>query len=312
MVLCSDVNSQKCLRKESQLWIGLFKFLQAPYYGSSLSSALQFVYNINKERNEYTKILFVLTDGLAEKKEQIYISKQLHYCNQIDMNIIGVGIGPYPIGIENIFEKIIYTIDPSNLLLGLSGFFDQIHTNTSEKMIGYEYQAKMSEFQNIIKKLSKNKEIYFNNLIKELKKIEVNYTTFEFFNKPVPLENHFKSLNEAINPVENENTLMIKENYLKNKKILIIMLWSYDLNPSKENEKVKPENLFRSGKINTYLKNKKDGKNSICVESAVDIFGLEIYVVLDYENAIKELTKKNENNKCDYNIIWVMCGPQRQ
>ena len=310
-ILCSDVDSQKCLRKESPIWIGLFKFLQTPFYGSSLSSALNFVYNINKERNEYTKILFVLTDGLSEKNEQIYISKQIHYCNQLDMNIIGIGIGPYPIGIENIFEKIIYTIDPSNLLLGLSGFFEQIHTNTSEKMIGFEYQAKMSEFQEIIKKLSKNKDFYFNNLIKELKKIEVNYTTFEFFNKPVPLENHFKSLNEAINPVENENTLMLKENYLKNKKILIVMLWSYDLNPSKENEKVKPENLFRSGKINTYLKNKKDGKNTICVESAVDIFGLEIYVVLDYENAIKELTRKNENNNCDYNIVWVMCGPQK-
>ena len=311
IILCSDVDSQKCLRKESPLWIGLFKYLQAPYYGSCLSSALNFVYNINKERNEYTKILFVLTDGLAEKNEQIYVSKIIHYCNQLNMNIIGIGIGSYPIGIENIFEKIIYTIDPSNLLLGISGFFEQIHSSTSEKMIGFEYQAKMSEIQDIIKKLSKNKEIYFNNLIKELKKIEVNYTTFDFFNKPVPLEKHFSNLNQAVNPEENENTLMIKENYLKDKKILIVMLWTYDLNPSKENKEVKPENLFRSKKINSYLNNKNDGINKICVESAVDIFGLEIYVVLDYENAIKELTRKNENNQCDYNVVWIMCGPQK-
>ena len=94
------------------------KPIQEPYYGCDLSSALNFAYNINRERNEYSKRIFVLTDGLYEKKEQYYISKQIQNCTQLDMNIIGIGIGSYPIGIENIFEKIIYTIEPSNLLLG--------------------------------------------------------------------------------------------------------------------------------------------------------------------------------------------------
>ena len=310
IILCSDINSQKCLRKESTFWIGLFKYLQVPYYGSNLSSAINFIYNLNKERNEFTKIVFVLTDGLFEKNEQMYISKQIHNCAQLDINIIGIGIGSYPIGIENIFEKIIYTIDPSNLLLGLSGFFEQIHTNTTDKMLGFEYQAKLTELKGIIEDLSKIKKIYFNNLIKELKKIEVNYTTFDYFNKPVILENHFKNLNEVSNPLESEKTLLLKKNSLKGQKILIVMLWSYDLNPSKESPKVIPDNLFRSGKMNIYLKNDEIEENKICVESAVNIFGIDIFVVLDYENAIKELTK-NIDNKCIYNSVWVMCGPQK-
>jgi len=310
IILCSDIDSQKCLRKESTFWIGLFKYLQLPYYGSNLSSAINFIYKLNKERNEFTKIVFVLTDGLFEKNEQIYISKQIHNCVQLDINTIGIGIGSYPIGIENIFEKIIYTIDPSNLLLGLSGFFEQIHANTTDKMIGFEYQAKLSELKGIIEDLSKNKKIYFNNLIKELKKIEVNYTTFDYFNKPVILESHFKNLNEATNPLESEKTLLLQKNSLKGQKILIVMLWSYDLNPSKESPKVIPDNLFRSGKMNVYLKKNEIEKNKICVESAVNIFGIDIFVVLDYENAIKELTK-DIDNKCIYNSVWVMCGPQK-
>ena len=310
IILCSDIDSQKCLRKESSFWIGFFKYLQFPFYGSNLSSAINFIYNLNKERNEYTKVAFVLTDGLFEKNEQMHISKQIHDCVQIDINIIGIGIGSYPIGIENIFEKIIYAMEPSNLLLGLSGFFEQIHANTSDKMIGFEYQAKLSELKYIINDLCKIRYYYFNNLIRELKKIEVNYTTFDYFNKPVILEKHFTNLNEATNPIENEKTLLLQKNSLKGQKILIVMLWSYELNPSKESPKVIPDNLFRSGKMNEYIKNNEKEKNKICVESAVNIFGIDIFVVLDYENAIKELTK-NINNKCIYNSVWVMCGPQK-
>ena len=36
--------------------------------------------------------------------------------------------------IKNIVEKIVYTIEPSNLLLGLSGFFEQIYVTTTKKM----------------------------------------------------------------------------------------------------------------------------------------------------------------------------------
>lgn len=156
-------------------------------------------------------------------------------------------------------------------------------------MIGFEYKAKMSEFYDIIKILSKKGNIYFNNLIKELRKIEINYITFDFVNKHVKLDDYFTNLNEAINPTENKNTLMMQKDSLRGQKILIVMLWSYDLNPSKENKKIVPENLFISGEINTQLKNKEDSKNKIYVESAINIYGLEIFVVLDYENSIKEL-----------------------
>ena len=63
-------------------------------------------------------------------------------------------------------EKIIYTIEPSNLLLGLSGFFEQIHITTNEKIIGYEQGDSQQEIQDIIRKLCTNKKIYFKKLNK--------------------------------------------------------------------------------------------------------------------------------------------------
>ena len=311
IILCSDLSSQKCLKNDSSLWIGLFKYLQEPYYGCDLSSAINFIYNLNRERNEYSKRIFVLTDGLYERNEQIYIKKQIQNCTQLDMNIIGIGIGSYPIGIENIFEKIIYTVEPSNLLLGLSGFFEQIHITTKEKMIGFEQRYNKQELKDLIKKIISNDRVYFTKLNEELRKIEVNYTTFEYFKKPVILSEHFSNLNEAVNPEESENTLMLEKNFLLGKKILIVMLWSYDLNKSNENKLINPGNLFRSKKVNVYTNNideKNEGEP--CVESAVDIYGLKIYVVLDYENAIKELTK-NVDGRYDYNSVWIMCGPQK-
>ena len=215
---------KKCLNKDSSFWYVLFQYLQEPYYSCDLSSALNFIYNINKERNDYCKRIFVLTDGLYERSEQIKIKKQIQNCTQMEMNIIGIGIGSYPIGIENIFEKIIYTMEPSNPLLGLSGFFEQIHITTSEKMIGFEYKANQSEILETIKKLINNSNIYFDYLINELKKIEVNYTTFEYFNKPVSLNKYFSNLNAARNPEENEDTLMLRKNALLGQKILIVML----------------------------------------------------------------------------------------
>ena len=177
-------------------------------------------------------------------------------------------------------------------------------------MISFEHQVKLSELNEIIEVLSKNNEIYFKRLIEELNQLEVNSTTFDHFNKPVILEDHFKNLNEARNPLESEETLSIKKNVLKGQQILIVMLWSYYLNPSKESPKVVSDNLFISGKMNVYTRNDENGKNKICVELAVKIFGIEIFVVLDYENAIKELTRDNDN-KCIYNSVWVICSPQK-
>jgi hypothetical protein len=75
IILCSDIDFQKSLRRDPTFWIGLFKYLQVPYYGSNLSSAINFIYNLNKERNEFTKIVFVIIDGFFGKNEQMYISE---------------------------------------------------------------------------------------------------------------------------------------------------------------------------------------------------------------------------------------------
>ena len=57
-----------------------------------------------------------------------------------------------------------------------------------------------------------------------------------------------------------------------------------------------PENITR--KIN--------GED--CIESIVGYYGYKVNVVKDYEEAINELIKTNEEGKCFYNSLWVISG----
>ena len=65
--------------------------------------------------------------------------------------------------------------------------------------------------------------------------------------------------------------------------------------------------------MNECIRNNENGKNKISVESAVKFFGIEIFVVLDYENDIKDIKEltKDIDNKYIYNSIWVICCPQK-
>ena len=57
-----------------------------------------------------------------------------------------------------------------------------------------------------------------------------------------------------------------------------------------------PENISR--KIN--------GED--CIESIVGYYGYKVKVVKDYEEAINELIKTNEEGRSFYNSLWVISG----
>ena len=95
---------------------------------------------------------------------------------------------------------------------------------------------------------------------------------------------------------------LIKPNSLKGQKILIVMLWTFELNPEEENPKIMPGNLFESGIPNQPVDSKHKRKNKLCVETAVKELGAEIYVVMNYKDAMHELLK-TINGKCPYYCV---------
>ncbi len=97
---------------------------------------------------------------------------------------------------------------------------------------------------------------------------------------------------------EGDKIGLLKENSLLGQTILIVMLWTCALNPEGESKLLDPK----------YIEQTND-KNSKSIKSAIDYLGVGIKYVLNYEDAIKEITKKDKNGKCNYYTVCVMCGP---
>ena len=52
-------------------------------------------------------------------------------------------------------------------------------------------------------------------------------------------------------------------------------------------------------------------QDNLCLKEAADYYGVNFKIVLNYEDAINEITKKNTEKKgfCDYYSVWIICGP---
>ena len=78
------------------------------------------------------------------------------------------------------------------------------------------------------------------------------------------------------------------------------MLWSFDLNKKNESPYVSPK----------YIVNPSNVNGNVCINLALEHFGIETEIVLDYESAIDELLKTNDKDECNYYAVWILCGPQ--
>ena len=106
----------------------------------------------------------------------------------------------------------------------------------------------------------------------------------------------FDELGRPINP-QGDKIGVLTENSLTGQKILIVMLWSCALS-SNELWMCDPKYI-----------NETNESNSKCIAGVVDYLGVKVKTVLNYEDAIIEITNKDKNGKCNYNTVWVMCGP---
>ena len=76
------------------------------------------------------------------------------------------------------------------------------------------------------------------------------------------------------------------------------MLWDYSLNPDNEDHFVQPKYIYVPSQ-----------PGAECIKTAVDFYGISLYTVQNYEDAINELTNQTTPGFCDYYAVWVFCGP---
>ena len=297
IVLCSELQTFTALNEKSKLWELLYQCLSNPITNADLLSTLQTVFDLKRIRsNNFPSFLFVLTDGLFEEEKQNELKEMIDKLNQINIQVIGIGLGIYPYRISNIFNQAIFDINPNNLIYSILNILEGNESNKN-KMDNYiqRKEEKEKDILITISKLIQNKNNFYENLREELRLSQLTLNCYDMINEEI--SGGFDELGNPINP-KGDKIGLLRENSLQGQKILIVMLWSCALSEV-ENKLLDPKNIEQ---INEF--------NSKCIKNVVDYLGVSVKTVLNYEDAINEITKTDENGKCNYYTVWVMCGPE--
>ena len=130
-----------------------------------------------------------------------------------------------------------------------------------------------------------------NSLMKHLKGIPIYLNSFEFYVGEI--KNHSEGKLLTVEGLI--RNAMYPENSLKNKKILVVMLYSAEMNLR--------ENPYLSYR---YIKKPQLGK-FYCISRSLEYLGIQVDYVIDYESAIEKLIYNN-NGFCDYYACLILSG----
>ena len=295
IVICSEKGTLDALSNKSQLWGTLFYILNEEYKcrNSNLVSAIRAAYNItNARKQEHTDYLFILTDGLFQKLETNKILKEIIYCYSKNLLILGIGVGYYPYGIEKLFPYIVYSRQPNKIIEAIALSFSDSKINNTDLSL------KDPNYNELIEKNIKNYYGIFENyksdspLIKYLKDIRIFLNSFSTYIREINDEEQAGKLQTIEGLMK---YAMYPENSFKNKKILIVMLYSAEMNLR--------ENPYLSYR---YIKKPQPGK-VYSIEKTLQYLKIQVDYAIDYETAIKKLTENN-NGYCNYYACLILSG----
>ena len=295
IILCSEYPTFAALNEKSKLWDLLFRCLSNPINNADLLSAIQTAFDLKRMRsNNFPSYLFILTDGLFEEDKQKQLKEIIAKLIQTNIQVIGIGLGIYPYGINNIFSQAIYDINPNNLLNSILSILEGNMNDTNEMSYIQKEEESEKKISSTISKLIQNKKYNYIKLREELKNSPLTINCYDMITDEI--SGGYDEQGRPINP-KGDKIGLLQENSLKGQEILIVMLWSCSLSQT-ENTLLDPKYI-----------NQANDKNSKCIADTVNYLGVKIKTVLNYEDAIKEITKKNRDGRCNYYTVWVMCGP---
>ena len=287
--------------KDDTLFEQILKHLSNPILTTDLAQAIKAVYNLKKKkRNDRESYLFVLTDGLSHIKDENKINYFSQKCKSLGIKIFGIGLGIYPYKTKDLFETFIYSVNPENLLKALSKIFGKlIKTENELKLISDAQKLNERKLKSMFLKIENNNKFYYGKMRENLEELEKGDDVLNNFcniEKSTYDEIEYKSFNVT----KGKDLEIYSKNILITQKILMVMLWSYDLNRNGESPYVHPKYINEVSEIN-------GGKS---IKSVIEHFGIENEIVVDYESAIDKLLMKNEKGECNYYAVWIFCGPQ--
>ena len=305
-ILVSNTITTQALGKKSTLIESLLAILQNPPFKSNLCSAIRAAYDLKRLRQEdFPSYLFVLTDGLYQKSEIANIVNIVNCCVQAGMNTYGIGVGIYPKLIDHLFPQVIYC-KPNDIIKGIVSFLGDNISKSENEIVPHEIDDYNSNELNSLKR-ELIKKVYspsFEDLKDELKRIPIGIEAMRFFYNPEKVNS--SEVKGYKNPI-GKDTEIYKKGTLEGHKILITMLWTWDMS-TKENTRVDPMFLLEKPKDDEF-----------CLKDALDYYGLDVKIVLNYREAIEEITKEGKIKKseksselescCEYYAVFVICGP---
>ena len=286
ILVCSEVGTLNALNEKSDFWPTLFTILNNPVINCNLSSAIKLAYDLRRVRSiEKGSFLYILTDGLYQNNERSEILKSINDCEQNGINVIGIGLGIYPKGIEKLFTNSLYCRDPSTLIKGISYFFGEEISFINNMPDLLLEPSDSNEINNIIKKL-KDAEPDFSRLKNYLQgltpELDAVQDLFNFEQDVGDEKRGFHNIQEG------KNTQIYVKDSLKGQKMLIVMLYE-------EGSDITVQRIFQSG-----------GSNAKCIKDAADHFGVSIKAVTNYRDAITEIKRQTKPGFCDYYCVWVI------
>ena len=295
IILCSEYPTFAALNEKSKLWELLLHCLANPISNADLLSALQTAFDLKRMRtNNFPSYLFVLTDGLFEEDKQEQLKEMIAKLIQTNIHVIGIGLGVYPYGINNIFGQALFDINPNNLFNSILNILEGNINDINEMNYIQLEEENEKKILSTISELIQNKKYNFKLLREELKNSPLTTNCYDMLTDEKICG--YDEQGRPINP-KGDKIGLLKENSLLGQKILIVMLWSCELS-AVEDKKLHPRNVEQ-----------KSSSNTRCIADTVDYLGVKVKTVLNYVDAINEITKKDKNEKCNYYTVWVLCGP---
>ena len=185
LILCCGLSSRKILKKGSDFWIALINSLSNPKEKTYVSPCIDIAFYLNMERTDYINYLFVLTDGLFNETENDNILQNISKCIQYNIKVFGIGLGFYPLNINQLFPNTLYAKSSEKLFNAIAYFFDKCIDVNNDK-----FQPLLRDVSNYFEKTIYNlTNNYKENIITQIKEIlqnkfVINYQIFDSFNKP--------------------------------------------------------------------------------------------------------------------------------
>ena len=285
--------------KDDAIYEKLLKLLSNPIFNSDLADSIHLAYELRRKKYEKESYLFILSDGLSHNNKKDEIIYYSNLCQSNGIRVFGIGLGVFPYKMQELFGVFIYSVNPENLLKALGKIFGKmIKTENELKFVSETEEINKRKNNEILNNLINNKSFAFQNLREELENIRQGDDVLDLFCNKEKMT-YDKTKMRSFNNEKGVNLEIYSKNILKTQKILIVMLWSYELNKKEESPYIDPKYI-----------NEPNTENGVCIKNCFDHFGIDDYVVVDYENAIKELLKKNQNGQCNYYSVWILCGPK--